>query len=281
VLVTIGDLVEDVIVLVRGPVNIASDTDVEVTRRRGGSAANMASTAARLHHAVRFIGQIGDDAVADSIVAALHDDGVDVVVRRNGRTGTVVCLVDADGERTMLADRGACVDLAPADAMWLTGAHTLHVPFYSLAVGALARTSMDLISMAHDAGIRVSIDASSVGVLAALGDAAVAEILTTARPDVLLCNEDEARHLGQRADPASFGIGMTVVKRGRGPATATTADGTSLTVPARDIGRVNDTTGAGDAFAAGFLVALASGDDVEDALGAGHESAASLLLSSR
>ena len=60
-LVTIGDLVEDVVVHLRGEINVASDTDVVVSRRRGGSAANMASTTARLGHLVRFVGPVGDD----------------------------------------------------------------------------------------------------------------------------------------------------------------------------------------------------------------------------
>lgn len=280
-LVTIGDLVEDVIVLLGGPVNYASDTDVVVTRRRGGSAANMAATAARLRHRVRFVGQVGDDAVGANLVAALADEGVDVVVQRAGRSGTIVCLVDGDGERTMLSDRGACVDLTPADPAWLDGAHTLHVPFYSLAVGALASTSFDLIAMARRREVRVSVDASSVGVMTALGDATVARILRDARPDVLLCNEDEARHLRDLAHPEAIGGGTVVVKRGHGPATATTADGRSISVDAHDIGPVLDTTGAGDAFAAGFLVALASDPEVATALAAGHASAATLLTSVR
>lgn len=280
-LVTIGDLVEDVIVLLRGPVNLASDTDVEVTRRRGGSAANMASTAARLGHRVRFVGQVGDDEVGSRLVDALTSDGVEAVVRRSGRTGTIVCLVDAAGERSMLADRGACVDLSPADPAWLHDAHTLHVPFYSLAVEPLATTSLDLIAMAHANDVRVSIDASSVGVLDALGRGAVTDLLLAARPDVLLCNGDEADHLGEIARPDAIGGGAVVVKRGSGPATVLTADAPPATVAAEDIGPVDDTTGAGDAFAAGYLVALHAGADAAAALAAAHRSAADLLRSPR
>jgi sugar/nucleoside kinase (ribokinase family) len=281
VLVTIGDLVEDVIVLVRGPINVASDTPVEITHRRGGSAANMASTTARLGHRVRFVGQVGDDDSGRVLARQLSADGVDVVVRHEGRTGTIVCLVDGDGERTMLADRGACIELSPADPEWIVSAHTLHIPLYSFSNGPLAITSMDLTAHARARGVRVSVDASSVGVMAALGDDAVRRILTTARPDVLLCNADEAQHLGALARPGALGGATVVVKRGSGPATAFTADGAEITVAALDIGAVTDTTGAGDAFAAGFLVALDTCEAVADALLAGHQSAAALLRSAR
>lgn len=280
-LVTIGDLVEDVIVLLRGPVNLASDTDVQVTRRRGGSAANMAATAARLQHRVRFIGQVGDDRAGHELVDLLRRDGVDVIVRHEGRSGTIVCLVDGEGERTMLADRGTCIDLSPHDESWLDGAHTLHVPLYSLAAGRLATTSLGLIGAAHRRNVRVSIDASSVGVMAALGAKAVSDLLLSARPDVLLCNEDEARHLGQTARPDAIGGGMVVIKRGPGPATILSPGRPDVSVEAEAAGNVVDTTGAGDAFAAGFLVALASGAAPQDAVVAGHRSAAQLLLSSR
>lgn len=280
-LVTIGDLVEDVVVHLGGPINVASDTDVVVTRRRGGSAANMAATTARLGHPARFVGQVGDDTTGESVVADLSAEGVDVCVRRSGRTGTIVCLVDTTGERTMLADRGACVDLTPLDPSWLDGAHTLHVPFYSLSSGALAATTLSLIALAHERGIRVSLDASSVGVMAAVGHDAVVELVRFVRPDVVLCNEDEADFLGDACWPLDLGAGLVVVKRGSEPAVVRHPDRSEVEVAAHRIGQVEDTTGAGDAFAAGFLVACSQGADPEDAVAAGHSSAATLLTTPR
>lgn len=280
-LVTIGDLVEDVVVHLGGPINVASDTDVVVTRRRGGSAANMAATTARLGHPARFIGQVGDDATGDSVVADLRSEGVDVRVRRSGRTGTIVCLVDTTGERTMLADRGACVDLAPLDPSWLDDAHTVHVPFYSLSSGALATTTIALLGLAHERGIRVSLDASSVGVMAAAGHDAVVELVRFVRPGVVLCNEDEADFLGASCWPLELSAELVVVKRGAEPAVVRRADRSEVEVAAHRIGSVEDTTGAGDAFAAGFLVACSQGAAPEDAVAAGHSSAATLLTTPR
>lgn len=280
-LVTIGDLVEDVVVHLGGPINLASDTDVVVTRRRGGSAANMAATTARLGHPARFVGQVGDDATGESVVADLRAEGVEVHARRGGRTGTIVCLVDATGERTMLADRGACVDLTPVDPRWLDDAHTVHVPFYSLSTGALAATTISLLGVAHDRGVRVSLDASSVGVMAAMGHDAVVELVRFVRPDVVLCNEDEADFLGEACWPRELGAGLVIVKRGAEPASVRRDDHSEVEVAAHRIGQVEDTTGAGDAFAAGFLVACSQGAEPEDAVAAGHSSAATLLTTPR
>ena len=280
-LVTIGDLVEDVVVHLGGPVNLASDTTVVVTRRRGGSAANMASTTARLGHGVRFVGQVGDDPVGASLVDALAADGVEVCVRRAGRTGTVVCLVDHTGERTMLADRAACTELAPVDLSWLDGAHTLHVPLYSLSQGALADTTVALVGAAQERGVRVSLDLSSVGVMDALGRESVIELVRFVQPDIVVCNEDEAEFLDTACTPEGLACGLVVVKHGAEPAVVRRPDGVESEVAAHRIGPVEDTTGAGDAFAAGFLVALAGGAEAEDAVAAGHSSAATLLTSPR
>ena len=99
-----------------GPVNVASDTHAHISRRRGGSAANVAARAAALGNRSRFLGQVGTDAIGTALLAELADDGVDIsVVRRNGSTGTIVALVDHLGERSMLTDRRACVDLSEPD----------------------------------------------------------------------------------------------------------------------------------------------------------------------
>jgi sugar/nucleoside kinase (ribokinase family) len=157
---TVGDLVEDIAVRLDGPVNLASDTSAIIRRRRGGSAANMAVSVARHGGAARFIGQIGDDAIGTVLVEALQADGVEVVVRRGGRTGTIVVLVDAAGERTMLTDRGACADLADPDPAWLDGLSVLHVPMYSFTGGALATTAATLVGWARERSILVSVDLS-------------------------------------------------------------------------------------------------------------------------
>ena len=133
-LATLGDLVDDVVVRLDETFHYGADTAAQVGHRRGGSAANVADVAARLGASVRFLGQVGADAVGDGLIAALATAGVDVsAVRRGGATGTIIVLVDHTGERSMLTDRRACVALDRPDPKWLEGVATLHVPFYSLA----------------------------------------------------------------------------------------------------------------------------------------------------
>lgn len=273
-LAALGDLVEDIVVRLAGLVNIASDTHSTISRRRGGSAANVASRAAVLGHRSRLLGQIGTDAIGTALLEELGVEGVDTsMVRRRGSTGTIVALVDPDGERTMLTDRRTCTDLTDPDPAWLDGVDVLHVPFYSLAGGAVTDTALTVIGWAHQRGIAVSIDASSTAILAEIGDD-VTRLLTLAAPDILFANADEAAAL---AIDGPLLDAITVVKRGGRSATVYRRDGTEVEVEAARIPGVNDTTGAGDAFAAGFLTAPRWAEDVEAACRAGHESAAGLL----
>jgi sugar/nucleoside kinase (ribokinase family) len=287
---TVGDLVEDIAVRLDGPVNLASDTSAIIRRRRGGSAANMAVSVARHGGVARFIGQIGNDAIGTVLVEALQADGVEVVVRRGGRTGTIVVLVDAAGERTMLTDRGACADLADPDPAWLDDLSVLHVPMYSFTGGALAGTATTLVGWARERSILVSVDLSSTALIDSMGAAAMGALLVRLRPDVVLANELEAAAFGG-LDAVAATAGVAVVKQGPRPALVHQRGGVAVAdgdigaagaggwvaVPVPPVPAVHDTTGAGDAFAAGFLGSLVAGAAPVDAARAGHRAAAAAI----
>ncbi|MGB0114873.1 MAG: carbohydrate kinase family protein [Ilumatobacteraceae bacterium] len=276
-LATLGDLVEDIVVRLDGPINDASDTPARISRRRGGSAANVAARSAAAGHPTRFLGQVGDDPAGRALTDELAASGVDVsFVRRSGSTGTIVALVDPSGERSMLTDRRACDDLADPDPHWLDGVHVLHVPFYSLATGSTATTATTVIEWAHGRGIDVAIDLSSSAVLAQHGVRAVRELLDALAPSVVFANADEARVVGV---DGPVGRALTVVKHGAADAVVHRPDGTSMRVPVPPIAPPQDTTGAGDAFAAGFLVSGRWGDDPVAACRSGHIAAAELFRS--
>lgn len=270
----VGDLVEDVVVHLQEGIHRASDTRSVVTRRRGGSAANVVEAACLAKAHARFIGQVGNDATGRWLTEQLERVGADVAVRWAGRSGTIVVLVDPSGERTMLADRAACTELDHPERAWLDGLHTLHVPYYSLVGEPLATTTATLAGWARAAGIRVSVDTSSSALLEHDGRAGALARIADLGPQVVLANELEAAALGDGLHPDALGGAIVVVKHGAEPAVVHEAGKPPTEVPAITVEGVRDTTGAGDAFAAGFLVALAAGASAPDAARHGHEVAA-------
>lgn len=276
VIASLGDLVEDIAVRLGEAVNVASDTTATIRRRRGGSAANMAVAVARLGCSARFIGQVGADPVGEMLVAELRRAGVEPAVRHEGRSGTIVVLVDQQGERTMLTDRGSCGDLADPDPGWLDDVAALHVPAYSLVGGRLATTAATLVGWAHQRGALVSIDLSSAALVDAVGADAFGVLISSLAPDLVLANELEAARFGGAERLAEIGARVTVVKQGAAPALVH-AQGGWTEVTARRVLEVRDTTGAGDAFAAGMVAGLVDGLAPQDAAEQGHGTAAAAL----
>jgi len=277
----VGDLVEDVVVFLHTSIAHASDTPSTVIRRRGGSAANVVATTCAAGGRARFIGQVGDDATGRWLCEQLVHDGAELAVRHMGRTGTVIALVEPGGERTMLSDRATATELTDPDPTWLDSLTTLHVPFYSLALEPLAGTTRTLARWAGERGIGVSIDTSSSSVLLAMGVTVALDAMSALSPSVVLANELEAEVLGRELCPERLGGATIVIKRGPDPALIMRPGRPPIEIPGLVIDDVDDTTGAGDAFAAGLLFALENGHPIEEAVRRGHAVAARYLHSGR
>lgn len=273
----IGDLVEDVVVRLSSDIALRTDTDVAIYRRRGGSAANVAAEAARWGAASRFVGMVGSDATGAALVEQMRVAGVDTRVRRRGRTGTIVVLVEPGGERSMLPDRGASIDLEEVALKDLDGITWLHVPAYSLVVEPLASAAIGAIDFVRSTGGTVSIDASSTAIIERIGIGSFMDLLSSLNPNVVFCNEEEGALLGVERTNGLPGVGLTVVKAGSRPADAYQEGSLIATVPAIVVDDVRDTTGAGDAFAAGFITAAMVSQDVASAMTSGHQLAARVL----
>jgi len=276
VLVTVGDLVEDVVVWSGTPPRYATDNPSAIHRSRGGSAANVAAFASASVPA-RFIGCVGDDPVAGMLTAELAGHGVDVRVQHRGRTGTIVVLVDHNGERTMYPDRAAAAELADVPGRWLEDAAVLHVPSYCFAAEPTSTTVLRLISCAGQAGVPVSVDASSTNMIDEYGLARYLDLVAAIRPAIFFANAHEALLLD--VTRPEFAASTIVVKNGAQSTTITPPGGAAQTVPVPPAPPARDSTGAGDAFAAGFLAARMRGADHGEAAGLGHALARSVLLS--
>jgi sugar/nucleoside kinase (ribokinase family) len=295
----LGDLALDVALAPSRPLQRGTDVPGAVRLHQGGSAANTARWLARLGTRTTLVCAVGRDVAGRALVAALRADGVLVrAVRPAGApTARIGMLVDpASGERSFVADRGAADLLRPADleAAWFRGVGVVHLPAYSL-LGPLGAAGRAAVVRARAAGAQVSLDLSSSGPLLAGGRAAAHALAREVAPDLLFTNQPEAAAFLGQPDPARL-LGfapVAVVKRGAGGATllirgpgGATAPGVRLEVATRPFVAA-DTTGAGDAFDAGFLASwLAAGGAttpavLRRAVVAGHRAAARQVGSRR
>jgi len=181
------------------------------------------------------------------------------------------------GERTFLPDRAAAAELAQVPAEALDDVAVLHVPAYCLDGGTTASSVRALLMVAADRRIAVSLDASSWAVLRTIGVQDYLALVERVRPAVVFANADEERELGLLVR-APDGV-TVVVKDGARATLVRTTDGARLRVPVPPVPGVRDSTGAGDAFAAGWLSAMMDGLDAPARVERAHALARSVLLS--
>lgn len=241
------------------------DADEEATVRErhrggGGSAANVAVGLAGLDRSPRLLGSVGDDETGEAVREALVDRGVDVDGVRvvSGETSTKYLLV-AGEDVAVLGKDGVNEALGPGDVEESDVAGVEHVHL----TGQRGGTAERLAEMAVDAGCTVSLDPGRRAADRALDG-------VVERADVVFGTDREVEALfgGAAAEVAEAqDAPLVVATSGAGGATCYGSE--ELAHPGFDV-EVTDTTGAGDAFVAGFLSEWLDGGDRERALEVGN-----------
>ena len=264
-LLTLGDLLLDVVVLLSEPLVPGGDVRATTRAGAGGQAANVAAWAAELGASAGCIAKHGDDPAGELVARELAARGVELVgPTAEGPTGVVVSVV-RDGDRSLASDRGMAPSLAPdeLDAAWLA-CDVLHLSGYALLREPIAQAALLAARLARERGARVSVDVAAWTEIRDYGPGQFRALIDELTPDVLFATEAEWELLGGAYLTAPVGV----LKRGRRGFSVFTEDA-KLDFAALDTDAV-DPTGAGDALAAGFLL----GGSLEEAARRGLDAAA-------
>jgi sugar/nucleoside kinase (ribokinase family) len=268
----VGDVMTDIIVAPEGPIVLGSDRRAKIRSHPGGSGANQAVWLAAQGAKVRFAARIGT-ADHERWQAHFAARNIEAHLARDPAlpSGMLVTLLAADGERSFLTDRGANLALAIADLpdTLLDGVRLFLVSGYSLFAPGPRKAVLDLVARARSKKIAIAVDPASSGFLAECGADAFLGWIGGA--DIILANRDEAKLLTGTDDLPEQVVALgrhfahVVVKCGAEGAVIGDASGITHSAPAPKVEAV-DATGAGDAFAAGFLTAWLDGADPAAAL---------------
>lgn len=258
----VGDVIDDVLVRPSGPIALDTDTPSRIERTAGGSAANTACWLAASGVRTSLVATVGAadrQRHADLLAAS----GVAPRLKTSERSTGAIVVLSQGATRAMLTDRGANEETTPADVTdALLAAHDLlHVTGHVFAGPDRDPGWRELFARAARAGVTTSVAPGSAGHLATMGPERFRRVV--AGVDLLLAGLEEAQLLtGIRdADAAAQALAashpLVVVTLGAEGSLVATRDGAVRVPPVS--AEVVDVTGAGDAYAAGFLGALVSG----------------------
>jgi sugar/nucleoside kinase (ribokinase family) len=246
--VVVGDALLDVLARPAEPMRAGADVPAAVALRSGGQGANLAVRLARRGVAVDLVCALADDPAGRLLREALAAEGVRLRPIATEATGTVIVLVDAAGERTMLSQRppfAALLGNAPPSATgWLVVSGYLLLEPGAEDVAAVLRHGAPRRMLVGCAVPDASLDAWQRAAVAL-------------EPDVVVLNRDEAERV-----PSLARDRLVVTESDRATGVIGAARATVTTPPGPP---VTDTTGAGDAFTAAFLADLLDAWPPDDA----------------
>lgn len=241
----------------------------------GGSAANTIYGLGKLGVSAGFSGAVGDDAEGTALLRDFEGVGVDtgrIKVKPKAKTGSVICLSDGRGKRSLYVLPGAnnLLNIKDIELSYINGAEILHLS--SFANDKQFKMSLELVEKLDDS---VKLSFAPGALYAVKGLKTLAPLLH--RTHLLFINRDEIRQLtgedvlrgaerclkeGCRGVAVTLGKGAKIKN--------TTASGyirdakNEYIIKPPDTGARTDTTGAGDAFAAGFLYGMVNNKDLEE-----------------
>lgn len=234
------------------------------TRSSGGSVANTMHGLAMLGVDAGYIGSTGRDEMGDFFESDLKAAGVKTfLTRRDSVTGTALTLISPDSERTFATHLGAAAELHPddLDPAWFRGHDILYVEGYLI-------TDADLVEkaclLAKENNMTIALDLASYNVVGSYRDSF--KKITAGYVDILFANEMEAGALtgvspALALDLLGGSVEIVIIKAGANGSWLKRGNET-IRIDASPV-RCNDTTGAGDLYASGFLYGFATGLDLE------------------
>jgi sugar/nucleoside kinase (ribokinase family) len=271
-LLVVGDIAWDIFIRPEGELVRGSDVLGTVDVMPGGAAANVAVWARRLGADVTLVGKIGDDTLGTLMHTHLRAEGVGrhVITVPGGLSTRVGILVSPDGEHSFVIDHTKVLRFEEGDVppSLLDSADAVFFNGYDIFLARSTTFLAPLLAEARARRVPVVFDPSSFALIEAFG---AQRLMDGVGPlDVLIANDAEADVLrnGRPFIALAPGAPLVVVKEGAGGASAY-GGGEAWRAAANPV-TVVDTTGAGDAFDAAFIVEWLGSRSVEAALHAGN-----------
>lgn len=270
----IGDVMLDVIAIIKDKINYGSDTPSKISTHGGGAAGNVAAWACISGAPTTIVARVGDDSAGTAVLSEFKSLGISVgdATVKGAQTGVVIVLVDTSGERTMFPETGANSGLSLSDLPTLAGVEIVYLSGYALLDSVSRPGVLEMISTITKAGIPIFFDPATVGGMSEVNISEVRSWLPLM--SALFMNEAEATFLtGQtELEPALDALleqaPIIVIKRGSHGAIGKARGGESVAISAAPA-QVIDTTGAGDSFAGGYIAAWINGSDLRSCMEAG------------
>ena len=267
--ICIGDTMMDVSVAINSEIEFAGDTRAKISSQGGGAAANVATWLAADNQDVFLNVRVGNDQPGDYLLRELAIHGVKNSAKKlkGESTGVVVVLVDKNGERTMFPDSGANSGLSLKDLPELSQFSAAYFSGYALVN---PNSRINALEILKNLNMPIVLDPGTVGALRSLPLDEVRNWLGYA--SVLILNGDEAKFISGKSEikealNALKKIVPTVVIKLGGDGAIAIADEICEVEIKRE--EPVDTTGAGDAFAAGFMSSWFANHNLKDAINHG------------